>query len=129
MGNPRMQSKLYDAWTARNDKMALSISTLVQHKKTPLIVIIGGGHTEFNLGVINRVSQIDNTISQVKVSLQEVSIKPAGLPYYLEPLDLEGFDAEPPADFIWFTNRVSDEDPCLKFQESLKKMSGKKQTP
>lgn len=128
MESPRMQARLYDTWTARNDRMALSVSKLVQQGQTPLVVIIGGGHTEFGLGVINRVEKIDKKIRQVNVSLQEVSIRTAELSRYLEPLELKGFKPVPPADFIWFTNRVSDEDPCLKFKESLKKMSGKKVT-
>ncbi|MBU2454030.1 MAG: ChaN family lipoprotein, partial [Proteobacteria bacterium] len=52
MGHEKMQSKLYDTWVARNDKMALSISRLHKHSKGPVIIIIGGGHTEYGLGVI-----------------------------------------------------------------------------
>ncbi len=122
MGNEKMQSKLYDAWTARNDKMALSITQLVKHSSGPVIIIIGGGHTEYGLGVINRVKEIDKTISQVNIASQEISTNPADLSEYLEPLELEGFGPVPPADFIWFTQRVSYKDPCKEFKKSLKKM-------
>lgn len=122
MGNEKMQSKLYDAWTARNDKIALSITQLVKHSNGPVIIIIGGGHTEYGLGVINRVQAIDKTISQVNIALQEISTNPTDLSEYLEPLELQGFEPVPPADFIWFTQRVSYKDPCKEFKKSLKKM-------
>ncbi|MDM8537645.1 ChaN family lipoprotein [Desulfobacterales bacterium HSG17] len=122
MGNDKMQSKLYDAWTARNDKMALSITQLVKHSNGPVVIIMGGGHTEYGLGVINRVQAIDKTISQINIASQEISTNPADLSEYLEPLELEGFGPVPPADFIWFTQRVSYKDPCIEFKKSLKKM-------
>ena len=122
MGHGKMQSRLYDTWTARNDKMALSITRLYQHCQGPVIIIIGGGHTEYGLGVIDRVAAIDKTIRQVNLALTEISVNPSSLSDYLMPLDLKGFKKVPPADFIWFTQRVSYTDPCEKFKKSFKKM-------
>jgi uncharacterized iron-regulated protein len=122
MGHGKMQSRLYDTWTARNDKIALSISTLYKYKKGPIIIIIGGGHTEYGLGVINRVTKIDNKISQVNIALKEISVNPSVLTEYTSPLDLEGFENTPPADYLWFTQRVSYTDPCIEFRKSLEKM-------
>ncbi len=122
MGHGKMQSRLYDTWVARNDKMADSIVKLAEHFKAPAIIIIGGGHTEYGLGVIDRVSAIDSHITQVNIAVKEISIGPSDLEEYLLPLDLEGYGKVPPADYIWFTQRVSYTDPCEEFKKSLNKM-------
>lgn len=122
MGLERMQARLYDTWVARNDKMALSISRLHQYSNGPVIIIIGGGHTEYGLGVINRVSAVDKTIRQVNLALREISVTPSTLPEYLMPLDLKGFKPVPPADYIFFTQRGSYADPCEEFRKSFQKM-------
>ncbi len=122
MGNAQIETKLYDTWLARNDKMALSITRLKQHHKGPLVVIIGSGHTEYGLGVIDRVAAIDPGLTQINFAFREISTAPLELPEYLVPLDLEGFEKNPPADFLFFTQRVSYEDPCEEFKKSMKKM-------
>lgn len=126
MGHKRMQSKLYDTWVARNDTMAHSISRLYTHKKGPIVIIIGGGHTEYGLGVIDRVNAIDNSIRQVNVALKEIHVNPSDLSEYLLPLELTGFKPVFPADFLWFTQRVSYKDPCVEFKKSLERMKKSK---
>jgi len=125
MGHGKMQARLYDTWVARNDKMAHSITRLHKYGKGPIVIIIGGGHTEYGLGVINRVSAIDKTIKQVNIALREISVTPSELPEYILPLELEGFEKVPPADFLWFTQRVSYADPCEEFKKTLQKMKTK----
>lgn len=125
MGHARMQSRLYDTWKARNDTMARSISQMHTHGKGPVIVILGGGHSEYNLGVIDRLKAVNADISQVNIALTEINISPAPLADYLFPLELDGFARVPRADFLWFFQRVSYEDPCIQFQESLKKMKNR----
>jgi len=113
MKNPAMQSRLYDTWIARNDKIALSITQMYEKNlDEPMVIIIGGGHTEYGLGVVDRVNAILGGISQVTIGLREISIEPAPLEDYLAPLDLKGFEAVSSFDYIWFTQRVSYEDPC-----------------
>jgi uncharacterized iron-regulated protein len=125
MGHERMQSRLYDTWVARNDKMALSITRLHHHGKGPIVIIIGNGHTEYGLGVINRVADIDKTIKQVNIASKEIHVTPATISEYLMPLDLAGFKRVPPADFLWFTQRVSYENPCEEFKKSLERIQKK----
>ncbi|MCP3873062.1 MAG: ChaN family lipoprotein [Desulfobacteraceae bacterium] len=122
MGHGKMQSRLYDTWVARNDKMALSITQLNKHSNGPVIIIIGGGHTEYKLGVIDRVNAIDDSIKQTNIALKEISVAPSTLEEYSLPLDLEGFEKMPPASYLWFTQRVSYTDPCEEFKKTLKKM-------
>ena len=125
MGHGRMQERLYATWVARNDKMAQSITRLAAHSNEPVVVIIGGGHTEYGLGVIDRVSAINPALSQVNIALKEIYVKEASLSEYLEPLTIGETTYPNPADFIRFSQRVSYEDPCVKFREQLKKMKSR----
>jgi uncharacterized iron-regulated protein len=122
MGHEKMQSRLYDTWVARNDTMAHSITSLVKHAKGPAVIIIGFGHTEYGLGVINKVKTINPNIRQVNIGLSEINITPADIEEYTQKLNLEEFDAIPPADYLRFSQRVSYEDPCKEFKKSLEKM-------
>nr|WP_321399716.1 ChaN family lipoprotein [uncultured Desulfobacter sp.] len=133
MDHGRMTERLYDTWVARNDRMALSVVELfnaVQAKDRdaagrqtgPVVIIIGGGHTEYGLGVMDRVHHLNPDITQTNLAMTEIEREPADLTEYLAPLSLEGFEPVPPAEFIWFTQRVSYDDPCEKFKASLEKM-------
>ncbi|WDP89245.1 MAG: ChaN family lipoprotein [Desulfobacter sp.] len=129
MDHGRMTDRLYDTWLARNDRMALSITELhrTRAKGTgPVVVIMGNGHTEYGLGVMDRVRHLSPDISQVNLAMTEISREPADLAAYLAPLDLQDHPPAPPGDFLWFTQRVSYEDPCLKFRKALEKMRKKK---
>ncbi len=125
MENLVMQERLYDTWLARNDRMALSLVQIYMEKGNgPVVVIIGGGHTEYGLGVVERVRSMDRKLKQVVIGLQEISVEPSSLDNYLTPLELEGYNSVPPFDYIWFTQRVSDKDPCEEFGEQLRRMKG-----
>mgnify|MGYP006290180653 FL=1 len=126
MGNADMLNRLYDTWTARNDTMARSITRVAEETTGPVVVIIGNGHTEYSLGVVDRVKFLAPALSQVNLALTEVRPKPADIADYIAPLDLKGFAPLPPADFIWLTQRVSYEDPCTAFKKSLQKMKSAK---
>jgi uncharacterized iron-regulated protein len=129
MGHSRMADKLYGTWLARNDRMALSIKELFDTKPDssgPVVVIMGNGHTEYGLGVVDRVKHLNPDISQINLAMTEIHRNPADLDAYLPPLDLEGYPPAPPADYLWFTQRVSYEDPCRKFREVLEKMKTRK---
>lgn len=122
MKNPKMQSRLFDTWIARNDTMAHSIVRLHDTQPdSPVVVIIGGGHTEHNLGVVDRVRHLNPGISQVNVGFVEISRTPSEIYDYLAPLDLEGYAPSPPYDYVWFTQRVSYQDPCEKYKKMLEK--------
>jgi uncharacterized iron-regulated protein len=131
MGHDKMTARLYDTWVARNDKMALSISQLYasqsdkKNAQGPLVIIIGGGHTEYGLGVMDRVRSINPDISQVNIGLTEITRDPSSLGEYLQPLELEGFEPVLPAGYLWFTQRVSYKDPCEEFKTAFKKMKQK----
>ena len=136
MDHGKMTERLYDTWVARNDRMALSIAQLYESlaknqgenkdtKSGPVVIIMGNGHTESGLGVIDRVRHLNPEISQINLAMMEIFREEADLDDYLAPLELDGFDPVPPADFVWFTQRVSYEDPCKKFKQALDKMKKK----
>jgi hypothetical protein len=102
--------------------MARTITRLADLAPGPVVVIMGSGHTEYGLGVMNRAAFLNPALSQVNLALREVHSQPTGIDGYVEPLDLEGFDPVPPADYIWFTRRVSEQDPCQAFKTSLDRM-------
>lgn len=137
MDHGRMTDRLYDTWVARNDRMALSVVNLFNAVQTqdrdgagrkpgPVVIIIGAGHTEYGLGVIDRVHHLKPNASETNLAITEIEREPADLSQYLEPLSLEGFDPVPPADYLWFTQRVSYEDPCEKFKTTIEKMKKRK---
>ncbi|MCG8635954.1 MAG: ChaN family lipoprotein [Desulfobacterales bacterium] len=134
MDHGRMTSRLYDTWKARNDKMALSITQLHDSLAKgaspaappgPIVVIMGNGHTEYGLGVVDRVNHLNPGISQLNLAITEISREPSGPDAYMEQLDLDGYAPAPPADYLWFTQRVSYEDPCERFKASLDRMKQK----
>ena len=119
---PRMQSRLFDTWIARNDTMAHTIGELQDTQPDrPVVVIIGGGHTEHNLGVVDRVHHLRPGISQINVGFVEIARTPSPFNDYLAPLELEGYAPSPPHDYIWFTQRVSYQDPCERYKRMLEK--------
>lgn len=128
MGNEKMTERLYDTWLARNDRMALSVVELAAAGKKvdppigPVVVIAGNGHTEYGLGIMDRVGLLAPDLTQVNVGITEVFREEADLEAYLTPLDLDGYPDSLPADYLWFTPRVSNEDPCEKFKASLQRM-------
>lgn len=138
MDHGRMTDRLYDTWVARNDRMAMSVVELANAVQTqdldtagrklgPIVVIIGAGHTKYGLGVMNRVDHLKPNASQTNLAITEIYTKPCDIAQYLKPLSLEGFDPVPPADYLWFTQRVSYDDPCVKFKDELKKIKTGKQ--
>ncbi len=130
MDHGRMTDRLYDTWLARNDRMALSVVQLAKAIQQtpdstmagPVVVIIGAGHTDYGLGVIDRVKHLYPAVSQVNLAMTEINREPAGLDHYISPLDLEGLEPNPVADYLLFTQRVSYEDPCEKFRATFEKM-------
>ncbi len=127
MGSPAMLDRQYQTWLARNDTMARSITRLAkEERKGPVVVIVGGGHVRYNLGIVDRVKAMDPGLSQTVVGLVEVAPDPLEAEDYLTPLDIQGFDPVMPAPFLWFTQRVSDGDPCVKFRDMLERMKKQK---
>lgn len=88
--------RLKDAWMAR---------ALVRHG-AGAVLVAGNGHTRADRGVPHYLDGGAVTLAFREVDRDEDD--PAAY--------------EEPADFVWFTPRVEDVDPCEKFRESLQQM-------
>ena len=118
------QNRMYQTWVARNDTMARSIVAMsASRPEEPVVVILGGGHAEYNMAVFERVRVLSPEIRQMNLGLQEIYLEPAPLESYLETTEIDGVRFEPAHQFFWFTQRFSYEDPCKRFRKALKKMS------
>ncbi len=122
----KMVEKMYPVWLERNDAMAHSIAEIFnENPEEPVIVILGNGHIEHNMGVYERVKFRIPEIRQLNLGLREICIKPTELEDYFV-VEKEGDRVFLPAhEYIWFSQRSSYEDPCEKFHEMLKRMKRK----
>ena len=120
--HPKMSERLYQAWVARNDAMARSIASMVRNAEKPVVVIVGGGHTQYNMGIYERVAHLKPQTSQINVGIQEVALHPLPLEDYMRTVKMDGRTFPPSHSYLWFTQRNSHENPCEKFQAHLQKM-------
>lgn len=82
------------------------MAAAVEQAGFPAILVAGGGHTRPDRGVPHHLDA--NTAT---VLFREVHDTQVGTP---------SLDGE--ADYVWFTARVDDEDPCERFREQLRQM-------
>jgi len=123
------QERMYETWLARNDTMARSIVAMAaESPEQPIVLIVGGGHTEHNMGVVERVKRLRPGIRQLNLGLTEIFRKPAPLEAYFQRETVDGNQFPPPHDYLWFTQRHSYEDPCERFRKHLEMMRNVKKT-
>jgi uncharacterized iron-regulated protein len=86
------------------------------------VLIAGGGHVRADWGVPLHLKRRAPDTRIVTVGLAEVEKDASDPAAYAER-----YDGAFPFDFVWFTPRVDDDDPCEAFAEQLKKMREKRQ--
>ncbi|MDJ0740579.1 MAG: ChaN family lipoprotein [Gammaproteobacteria bacterium] len=97
--------RLYQTWLARNEAMAESIVAMVRDNPgQPVVVIMGGGHLEYNLGVYERVQNLMPEARQLNIRMQQVIDELTLAADYFEPLRRDGRDYGPRHDYLWFTS-------------------------
>jgi uncharacterized iron-regulated protein len=106
--------KLYHTWVARNDAMAISIVKMLELNQ-PVVMIVGGGHVEHNMGIYDRVEYFNSKLNQLNLGFKEISIEKSSLSDYFESPVIHGFKYLPKHEYFWFTNRKADKDPCEGF--------------
>ncbi|UCH41707.1 MAG: ChaN family lipoprotein [Gammaproteobacteria bacterium] len=108
---------LYETWLLRNEAMAQSI--VAMHTVTPdqpVVIILGGAHTEYNMAVYERVANLNSELKQINLRLTSVAESPIQVHDYFQPLQIDGKSYGPPYQYIWFTARMPErEDPCKAF--------------
>lgn len=119
----KRQQLMYQTWLARNDAMSQAIlKTLEDQLTEPVLMIMGGGHSEYNMGVYERVAFLRNGVKQLNLGILEIAHKQIPLKQYMQRERIGEREFLPSYEFIWFTPRVDYEDPCLKYKKMLEKM-------
>jgi hypothetical protein len=82
------------------------------------VLIAGAGHVRRDYGIPTYLASSTPEASVISVAFLEVSQD------RLEPTAYVGRFGRPtfPLDYVWFTPRVDDDDPCVAFEEQLKKL-------
>lgn len=117
-------SRLYDNWLSRNDAMARAVvSTFQGHEGRPVILITGAGHTQYNMGVYERVAYLDSKLKQINIGLRALADEPVSLLNYLQRTEFDGKDYGQNHEYQWFTAAQfpTAEDPCKDFLASKEK--------
>ena len=117
--NDSYLQKLYQTWLLRNEAMARSIVAMhAAAPDQPVVAILGGAHTEYDMAVYERVASLDGELKQVNLRLAAVAGSPLPVEAYFQPLRIDGKSYGPPYHYIWFTARMPEgEDPCKAFLE------------
>lgn len=114
-GSENMVSAMAAVQRARDAQMAEAM--LNAPGGDGAVLIAGSGHARNDRGVPAYLRRIAPDARTVSVAFLEVDPKQA---------DVEGhaarFGGRLPFDYVWFTPRVDDEDPCEKFRKSLERM-------
>jgi uncharacterized iron-regulated protein len=110
--------KLYQTWVARNDAMAYSIVKMAEMNR-PIILIVGGGHVEHNMGIYERVQFLNSKLSQLNLGFKEVHIEQTKVEDYFETPIIDNYKYLPNYEYYWFTNRKDNKDPCADFNFKL----------
>ncbi len=116
--------RLYSNWVARNDAMAMAIvETLAQGGSEKVVMILGAGHVQNNMGVYERVADKLPDVRQLNLGFREVSESPVPIETYIKALEINGARFAPDHEYLWFSTRASldGEDPCKAFHRHIKK--------
>ncbi len=118
-GEEPLLSRLYQTWLARNDRMALSVERMLADKPVrPVVMILGNGHIEHNMGVYERVAHLRPALTQLSLGFRQIAREATPLQLYLEGETIAGRDFGPAFEVFWFTPRQSYDDPCEGFRKS-----------
>jgi uncharacterized iron-regulated protein len=107
---------MIDVQRARDAQMAERLAAA--GKPDGAVLIAGAGHVRHDYGVPVYLRDRVTGAAVMTVAFLEVS------PHGLEPAAYAGRFHRPalPFDYVWFTPRVDDDDPCEKFEEQLQKL-------
>lgn len=119
-GDAQYLGRLYETWLARNEAMAEAIVAMVKaNPGEPVVVILGGAHTEYDLGVYGRVAALLPGVKQLNIRLQDIDARGDDVQAYFAPLLHDGRDFGPRHEYLWFTSSPQRrEDPCTGFHRS-----------
>ena len=101
---------------ARDAQMADNLAAAGQQDGA--VLIAGAGHVRRDYGIPTYLASSTPEASVISLAFLEVSQD------RLEPAAYVAWFGRPtfPFDYVWFTPRVDDDDPCVAFEEQLKKL-------
>ena len=118
--DPRLLDHLYQNWIARNDAMAIAISEMVSvEQNRPVVMIVGAGHTRYNMGVYERVAALVAGVRQVNIGLTPVRETGSSLAEYQRTEIANDRVFAPEYEYLWITRAKSRKDPCVEFKKQL----------
>lgn len=115
-GSEEYLGRLYDNWVARNDVMAATIEAMLEDEMNlPVVVIVGHGHTRYQMGVYERLAAARPGVRQVSLAFQSV-YENRDKEEYFTGREFQGVDYSPAYEYIWFTDeRTANPDHCEQF--------------
>ena len=120
--DPELLNKLYQTRVARNDAMATAISDMLSSiTNRPIVIIVGRGHTKYNMGVYERVQSLVAEVQQVNIGFTPVQEDTHVAEEYIHQQKVDQGAVRPTHEFLWFTPSVDLEDPCIKYKALLEK--------
>ena len=88
--NESLMEKLYGTWLARNDAMAKTVQSIrAKDSQEPTVVILGGGHSIYNLAVYDRVAHLIPEVKQLNIGIMEISVQALELKEYFQTSVIE----------------------------------------
>ncbi|MDH3376176.1 MAG: ChaN family lipoprotein [Gammaproteobacteria bacterium] len=117
----KLLDNLYQTWLARNDSMATAITDMLaftEHR--PVVMIVGSGHTMYNMGIYDRVAVLNTSARQINIGLEPVQDVDQPLADYLQAQQVGGAGFLSAHELFWFTPALKKDDPCVKFKQQLK---------
>lgn len=122
-GHEEYLSRLYDNWIARNDRMASTIMQLSQQNNDrPIVVIVGHGHTQFGMGIYERVNALSPTLSQVNLTFRAIKNSNDQASNHIGEFQFAEHNFGFGYDYYWFSKGYqSGVDQCAIFKQRKKK--------
>ena len=120
-GDQKLLDNLYQTWLARNDSMANAITDMfAPAPHGPVVMIVGAGHTMYNMGIYERVATLMPSVRQVNIGFKPVQDAEQPLADYFQAEQVTNSVFSPVHEFFWFTPALKKDDPCAKFKQQLK---------
>ena len=111
-----MLDRMVDMQWARDARMAEALARA--GSRDGAVLIAGSGHVRRDRGVPAHLARHDAGPHMASVAFLEVKVGATAPTAYAEDWDGRTL----PFDYVWFTPRIDDVDPCEKFKKSLEKL-------
>jgi uncharacterized iron-regulated protein len=125
-GPPAYLARMYETWIARNDAMSMAIAAgLDDRPDEPVVMILGAGHTLYDMGVYERVAHRRPGVRQLNLAFREASGE-GPQSRRLRMVEVDETQHRPDHQYLWFTPGSNDskEDPCAAFLRARPTLSG-----